>query len=425
MKILFLYAKHRIPYLFYLTKWLFISLIIGISVGTTSAFFLISLDWVGNLRDAYPWMVYFLPFGGFAVGLLYYHFGQKVEAGNNLLIETIQQPSKARVPFRMSIFIYIGTILTHLFGGSAGREGTALQMSGGIVEQLGRFYSFSEKDRKILLIAAIAAGFGAVFGTPLAGAIFGLEVFVIGKVRYEAIYPAFVSAYLADFFTKLCGATHTHYVIDYFPELNLSGIFFSIIAGILFGLCAKLFVLGMNHSVALFKKYIPYPPFRPIIGGLIIILIVFLIGNTRYIGLGIPVIVESFEKPLAPYDFVLKVALTIITLSAGFKGGEVTPLFFIGATLGNALSKIIPLPIALLSGMGFVAVFAGASNTPLACIFMAIELFGSPIAPYGGLACIVAYLISGHTGIYKKQIIGQSKHPKNDAEEGKKLEELL
>jgi len=410
--------------LFYLLKWLSLGICIGILVGAASTGFLISLDWAGNIRDSYPQLLYFLPLGGFLVGLMYHFWGQKVEAGNNLLIETIHQPSKERISIKMSIFIYIGTILTHLFGGSAGREGTALQMSGGIVEQFSRFYKFSERDRRVLLIAAISAGFGAVFGTPLAGAIFGLEVFLIGKIRYEAIYPAFISAYLADYFTKIFGATHTHYSVHFFPEFNLQTASLTILAGIFFGICARLFSSGMTLSSNLFKKHIHFPPFRPIVGGVLLIIVVLLLDTTKYIGLGIPTIIESFEKPLPYYDFILKILLTILTLSAGFKGGEVTPLFFIGATLGNALSYIIPLPISVLSGMGFVAVFAGASNTPLACLLMGVELFGSPMAPYVAFASITSYLISGHSGIYKKQILGQAKNHSKISDEGKNLGEI-
>ena len=407
----------------YLLKWTFICTFIGILIGTTSAGFLQSLNWATNFRENNLWLITLLPIAGFLIGLLYHYYGKDIEAGNNLLIDTIHQP-KHIIPFRMAPFIYIGTIATHFFGGSAGREGTALQMAGSIADQFSKPFRLSVAERKILIIAAVAGGFGSVFGTPLAGAVFAIEFYLIGRIRYNALFPAFITAIIADTVTRLWQTPHTHYHINTIPTISFINIVYAILAGIFIGLCASAFSQLIHKTGNIFKSNISYPPLRPLVGGIIVAFAVWAIGTTKYIGLGIPTIVQSFNEQLPAYDFIVKMTLTIITLSAGFKGGEVTPLFFIGATLGNALGLFIPLPTGLLAGMGFVAVFAGATNTPIACSMMAIELFGIECGVYVAIACVVSYLFSGHNSIYGQQVIGEAKYKHYSNQEGKRLNEL-
>lgn len=407
----------------YLLKWTLICSFIGILIGSASAGFLLSLNWATDYRENHLWLIALLPLGGLLIGLLYYYYGKNAEAGNNVLIASIHEP-KQIIPFRMAPFVYIGTIATHFFGGSAGREGTAIQMAGAIADQFSKPFRLSPADRKILIIAAVAGGFGSVFGTPLAGAVFGIEFFLIGRIRYNALFPAFLTAIIADLVTTLWQAPHTHYHIPSIPAISFLNILYAIIAGILFGLCAAAFSKLLHRTGGIFKAKIAYPPLRPFVGGIIVALTVLALGTTKYIGLGIPTIVQSFDMQLPAYDFAIKLILTVITLAAGFKGGEVTPLFFIGATLGNALGFFIPLPIGLLAGMGFVAVFAGATNTPIACSIMAIELFGVECGMYVSIACVVSYLLSGHTSIYGRQVIGEAKNQRFTKQEGKRLNEL-
>ena len=413
----------KYPAFLYILKWVLISLFTGACIGSASAGFLISLDRATDFRESHLWLIGLLPVGGFLIGLMYYYFGQEAEAGNNLLIDTIHEPKKV-IPFRMAPFVYIGTIATHFFGGSAGREGTALQMAGAIADQFSRPFRLSAADRKVLIISAIAGGFGSVFGTPLAGALFGLEFSLIGRIRYNALLPALMTALIADQVTKLWGAQHTHYDIPFIPDISFLNMVYAIMAGVFFGICAATFSKVIHWAGRIFKARIAYPPLRPVAGGVLVVAGVWALGTTQYIGLGIPTIVSSFGQPLPAYDFALKMVFTIITLSAGFKGGELTPLFFIGATLGNALAYFIPLPVGLLAGMGFVAVFAGATNTPIACTLMAIELFGGECGVYVALACVVSYLVSGHTSIYGKQVIGEPKHERFSSLEGKRLNEV-
>ncbi|WP_229728729.1 voltage-gated chloride channel family protein [Hymenobacter glacieicola] len=412
-----------LPQLLFLGRWGLICAAVGLLVGSASAFFLLALDYVTAWREAHPTVIWLLPAGGFVVGASYHYWGQQVVGGNNLLLEEIHSPQRV-VPLRMAPLVLFGTLATHLFGGSAGREGTAVQLGGTLADQLTRVLGWRPRDRKILLIAGISAGFASVFGTPLAGALFGLEVFLIGAIRYEAIGPSFLAAILADLVTRAWGVGHSAY-----PQLETGGpitlqpLLLTVGCGVLFGLMARSFS-ALTHQISRWFALISYPPLRPALGGLLVALAVAALGTTKYSGLGIPTIMGAFQAPLPPQDFVLKLALTALTLGCGFKGGEVTPLFFIGATLGSALAVVLPLPVALLAAMGFVAVFAGAANTPLACTFMGLELFGSQAGIYLGLACVVAYLFSGHTGIYGAQVVGQAKHQRLVREQNRRLRDV-
>lgn len=399
----------QIPLLFYLFKWLIITLIAGALIGSASALLLFSLDLVTNYRESHTWVIALLPIAGLLIGLMYHYWGSNIVKGNNYLIDEIHAP-KDIIPFKMAPFIYIGTVITHLFGGSAGREGTAVQMGGAIADQFSRLFKLRQRDHKIMVIVGISAGFASVFGTPLAGAVFALEVIIVGRMRYEAILPSFFAAVFAHLTCHLWGAAHTHYSIPFVPELSIPNIMLVVAVSILFGLTAMLFSRSVHFWAKLAKDKIKYAPCRPLAGGAIIALAVWGLGTTKYIGLGLPTIIEAFSVQQDWYDFLAKILFTTFTIGVGFKGGEVTPLFFIGATLGSALSCIIPLPIALLAGMGFVAVFAGATNTPVACTFMGTELFGMESGIYIGIACVISYLFSGHTGIYTSQIVGSPKH---------------
>ena len=384
-------------------KWLAIYILIGGIVGTATAFFLQTLDDVTLFREKHIWVVYFLPIAGLVIGLVYYYYGESANKGNNLIIETHHslenEETPKPIPFKMAPMVFLSTLLTHIAGGSAGREGTAVQMGGAIADQFTGLFKLNAADRKTLLIIGISSGFAAVFGTPLAGAFFAIEILSITYTNKNQLAASLFVAYIAHYSCLAWQVKHTIYSIPSIPAISLTTLAWAIIAGILFGLTALAFTSTGRLFENIFNK-IKFAPLRPFIGGIIIALFIVLFNSTKFIGLGIPSIQDAFTNNAGQFDFAIKLILTSFTLSAGFKGGEVTPLFFIGATLGNLLIWFIPLPMALLAGMGFVAVFSGATNCVFASIALGLELFGMKAGIYVGLASIAAYFTSGPNGIY-------------------------
>lgn len=390
-------------------KWIVICFIVGMLAGASSALFLYTLNLATHFREDHLWMIFLLPLVGLIIGFLYHYYGKEVLKGNNLILEEYENPQET-IPLKMAPLVYIGTILTHLFGGSAGREGTAVQMSTAIADQFTKVFQLSGQERKIILIIGISGGFASVFGTPLTGAVFAIELLYFSRVSFKSIIPSFLTAYIAYYTVEFMQISHTHYPKPVLPEMQLSVVLWIILVGIISGLTARMFSKSVHLFAEKAKNWISYPPLRPFIGGFIFAGIIYFSGATKYLGLGIPTIVESFSVMQGGEVFILKLIATTFILGTGFKGGEVTPLFFIGAALGSALSVFVPLPISLLAAMGFVAVFSGATHTPLACTIMGIELFGYECGVFVGIACFVAYFFSGYLGIYTSQNVKGPKH---------------
>lgn len=370
-----------------------------------SAGFLLLLQATTDLRNENNWLIYLLPVGGLLTGGLYHFFGRKVESGTSLLIQEFHDP-RTVAPLRMAPLVLAGTLLTHLFGGSAGREGTAVQMGGSIADQFTHLFKLSRDERRTLLMAGISGGFASVFGVPVAGMVFGLEVLAVGRLHVWALIECAIAAFVAHYVAVAIGVHHTVYAQPEAINLTANSGFLAIFAGLCFGLAARVFVFLSEQIGKGFKAQFPLLPVRAFVGGAVVAAIYYLLPlTTRYAGLGIPLIEDTLKTPTLVYDWLGKILFTAVTLGSGFKGGEVTPLLFIGASLGNALSTVLQLSLPMLAAMGFVAVFAGAANTPIACTIMAVELFGPNVAVYAALACIASYAVSGHYRIYRAQTI--------------------
>lgn len=409
---------HPFLVIIHLLKWSLWVLPVSLAAGSLVALFLWLLEIAINFRFGHPWLLYFLPLAGVVIYLLYRYSGKKAESGNNLIIDEIHQPGGG-VPLRMAPLVLFSTVVTHLFGGSAGREGTAVQIGGSIAHFWGRQMRLSRENLRILLMTGIAGGFGAVFGTPVAGAIFALEVLAIGKIKYDALLPCLMASVLSDMVCTSWGIHHTSYQISFINKhislfssfhFNILLLTKAVAGGIAFGLAAYLFI-RLSHAVKNYSNLLVKVKWLiPVTGGLIIIALNFLIGSD-YLSLGVSSpdpgavsILSCFKEGGAEsFSWLWKILFTAITLGMGFKGGEVTPLFFIGAALGNTIAMVTGAPVDLMAGLGFIAVFAGATNTPLACTVMGAELFGADNILYYAVACFTAYYFSGNTGIYSSQ----------------------
>jgi len=396
----------------HLLRWVGLGAVVGVLAGLSSAAFLETLDWATDARIDHPNLLYLLPVGGLIIGLTYHYLGGRSAGGNSLIIDEIHEPT-AWVPRRMAPLVFGGTVVTHLLGGSAGREGTAIQMSGSLTDLFSRIVGLKPDDRRLMLIAALGGGFGAVFGVPLAGCVFALEVQAVGRMRYDALVPALTASLVGDLVVRGLGVSHTP--LPHLATVHLTaGLTAKVaLAGAAFGLTSLAFTQlthGMRQAAA---ATIPWAPLRTVLGGVAVITLTLVVGNRDYLGLSIPLITKATAggAGIVAGAFAIKLIFTAVTLGTGFPGGEVTPLFVIGATLGITLARLLGVPLPLLAAIGFVAVFAGAANTPLACTIMGVELFGGSGVVLFGVACVMSYIFSSHRGIYESQRVEVAKGP--------------
>lgn len=384
-----------------LTRTATCAVIIGILSAIAASLFLYSCSFAIQTRKMHPELIYFLPLIGVVVTYFYHQYGRDIQRGNALILDEIHHPQK-KIPIKMVPMIFVSTTFSHLFGASVGREGVAVQMGAALADYLHQKFDFFFSNRKIVLMTGMSAGFSAIFGSPLAGAAFGIEVLYHPTASRDAIFSCLLGSISAFYFTKFLGVHHVHYPL--FSQWFSWGLFISsIVLGLICGLCARLY-LGLLHII----KKISTKTFKQslisiFLSGTILVCYFHFSQTDRYLSLGEDIIKLSFLQKVFPWDFFFKILSTSISVGGGFKGGEVMSLFFIGATLGNSLSVILPAGLSALSSLGFVSVFAGAVNAPLTALFLACELFGVKIFFMGIITTVISYIVSGKDGIYSSR----------------------
>ncbi|WP_312061453.1 chloride channel protein [Anaerotignum sp.] len=389
-------------------KWIVIGCVVGGIVGIIGITFHWLLEVATAFRMEHPKILWCLPFGGLAIVGLYHLLGIKKDRGTNFILVAVRQ--NEAVSLKMAPLIFISTIITHLFGGSAGREGAALQLGGSIASFLGRIINLNEKDERIITMCGMAAGFSSLFGTPLTAVIFSMEVITVGIMHYSAIVPATIAALVSSAMAQKLGFLPVTYALLGVPDgLNLKLVLSVGILGICCALASMLFCIVMDKTSGFYRRYIENPYIRVFVGGVLMLGFTLLLGTTDYNGAGMDIIQKAVGGEARPEAFFLKILLTAITLGAGYKGGEIVPTFFIGATLGCVLGPLLGISPSFAAGMGLTAVFCGVTNCPIASVFLCIELFGAKGIVYCALCCGISYMLSGYYGLYSEQKIMYSK----------------
>jgi len=394
-------------YAIFFFKWLLLGIIMGVSGGAVGTFFSKSIAFVTQLRNQNGWLLYLLPLGGIIIAIIY-HFFKIQDVGTNEVFEGVR--TEKNVPILLAPAIFIGSVITHLLGGSAGREGAALQLGGSIASLLGKGFKLCEKSRHILIMCGMSAVFSAVFGTPICAAIFAVEVVSIGYMFSFALFPCLISSVTAYFLSASLGIIPEHFTVKFIPELSIISLGQVFLIGIACAIVSTVFCKAMHLSHKLFSKYIKNSFLRAAIGGLIIVLLTVIIGTRDYNGGGMDIIEKIFHSSeVKPEAFLLKIIFTAITIGAGFKGGEIVPTLFIGATLGGTLAILIGASAPFGAALGMVALFCGVTNCPLASLVLSLELFGGEGIIYYALALTISFLLSGYSSLYHGQKIIFSK----------------
>lgn len=394
-------------YLTSFLKWAGIAIVIGVVSGMVGALFQLSISFAAGLFSAYQWLIFLLPAAGPVIAGCYHLFRIDEETGTNLILNAIRGTEK--VPFALAPCIFIGTVLTHLCGGSAGREGAALQLGGAIGTRIGKFFHLSRKEFSPAIMCGMSGVFAALFGTPLTASFFAMEVISVGIYYHAGFIPCLTSALIAYRISVFFGLTPVAFSLPTVPALSLTSV---LQVAALSALCAALSILfcfSMHKSAHFLKKIISNEYLRAFIGGLAVVLLTLLVGNRDYNSTGMSVIIRAMNGEAFPAAFLIKILFTALTLGSGFKGGEIVPSFFVGATFGCVMGPLFGMDPGFAAAIGLISVFCGSVNCPIASIFMSYEMFGGEGLILFAGACGISYILSGYYGLYSSQKIVYSK----------------
>lgn len=400
--------KHNFHRMIIAVKWVIFSIISGLVIGAAGTLFSFLLAFVTNLRLSHPWLIYLLPIGGLVIVGCYYLLRDQDDTGTNLVLSAIH--SGDQLPFRMAPLIFVSTLITHLCGGSAGREGAALQLGGSIGNGIGRLFRLDERDKHIMIMSGMSAAFSALFGTPLAATIFSMEVVSVGIMHYSALVPCVIASLVASSIATMAGIAPETFVIAQIPDFTVASYAKVSVLAILCALLSILFCLILHGAGHLYKHFIKNPFLRIFVGGCIVIVLTLLVGSQTYNGAGMDFIAKCMEEAtVRPEAFALKMIFTAATLGAGFKGGEIVPSLFTGAAFGCLFGNLMGFSPTLCTAVGMISLFCGVTNCPITSLIISFELFGYAGVPYFLLSVALSYMFSGYFGLYHSQKIIYSK----------------
>ncbi len=408
-----------------IVKWVFLATVIGAVVGLSTTAFLKTLIWATGLANAYAYSFLFLPVAFFLSSLIVKYLAPDAEGhGTEKVIEAIHKRS-GRIPVLVVPVKLLATVITLATGGSAGKEGPCAQIGAGLSSLFADIFKFDDADRKKLVVCGVSAGFASVFGTPIAGSIFGVEVLFVGAILYDVLLPSFIAGIIGYQVSSALGMTYFYHPVKTVHVFSESFLLTVVVAGVFFGLCAVMLIEMLKYGEKLSERINVWKPLKGLIGGVLLVGVAFAFSR-QYLGLGLDSIESSLSGNDVPwYAFIIKSVATTITLSFGGSGGIVTPIFFVGATAGTLFASVAGTSMATFSAIGMVSLLAGAANTPIAASILAVEMFGPAVAPYATVACVISFLMTGHRSVYPSQVLSITKSPSIQVELGKEMDEVV